>query len=704
MKSRPFLAPGPWFCFLAFLSANFLLSYFNPPPLAWAGIFLLGIVLPFSLSLRSPSVLPGGALKKEFLPPLPTWAWGLLAALILALRFSQLTTLSVWPHYDEGMIGFYALGLSGPQSGSWFFGSSHAPVLYVGALRLLFRFFGSSLTTLWLLPAAVSALTVPLAYLAARQFLSRSLAQVVLLWAASGFWPLLLGRFSLMTGGVLLAEVMVLFLLGKFLQSPPGPAQQWTGAALGLMLGLGFFLHLHWPLVAAVVLATLCVTEMKAGSSWRKSVPFWLLPFLLLFLPFLYVFWTQGYGPYLLQLAALPSGNDWGERFSVSLSYLSALFWGMDRHFYTYQPVWGGLLNPVLGALFFMGLLEAWKRRKEGLHLWLLLSLAFFLLPAMATRDREPFRMVPLIPVLFALAGLGTASLSARLPKGRALAVVGGLFLLSTCLDAGHLFGAYHHLWDDPANWRGWAKSIERYRAYGILEPLQREKGPGFVFSDFTGGLPDQTLTVADLDFNAALNPRLSPSQANWAALLVNVNYRPFLKSRFPNGTAYALSKDLSLPDGGMMLFVFPLDENRRQALQGWWGAQKALEPFLGRYMEYSGGRSLEKELEILEKVEPAFQGDPFLQAVFFEKKSDMEARQSLMGFTDAGGDAAIQSLRQAASEGCPAAHLYERMGVLLLRKGRAREAKAAFEKARQAPLDLTDAPGYLQSPAPPLK
>lgn len=714
MSKLPALKPlslsySPWVCFFIFLAANTLLSYFPLSFEAKLYVIFLGVLLPFAWALRSPSTAPA-ALEKEFLSVPPAWLWALLAALALSLRFLGLTTLSVWPHYDEGMIDYYALGLSDNADGPLFFGSSHAPALYVWILGGVFKLFGASLTTLWLVPAVVSTLAVPLAYLAARQFFSRSLSWVALLWALSGFWPLLLGRFSLMTGMVLLGEYLVLFLLGKFLWTSTWVGKRVWAVALGLVLGLGFLIHLHWPVIAAAVLIPLFTGGWRNRAFFGKEAIFWILPFLLLFFPFIYVFWTRGYGPYLLQLTTPVAGNSGGDRLSVILSYPYALFWGMDLRFHTYQPVWGGLLNPALGALSFLGLLESWKRRKEGLHLWLLASLAFFLLAAMATQDREPFRMMPVIPVLFAMASLGTAALAGRFPKKKAGTVVLGLFLLSASLDATHLFGAYHRLWDVRENWRGWAKSLERYRAYKILEPLRRDKGPGMVFGDFVGGLSDQTLTVATYGFNAALNPLLSLHQVHWAALLANVNYLPFLKSRFPDGVAYALSKDSPAADGGLMLFVFSLDENRLEVMEEWCKAQKALEPFIGRNMGFSGGTSLEKELEALGQAEPSFQGDPFLRAAFLEKKSDLEAKQALMrssmrgGSLPPGGGAAVQSLRKAVTEGYPAAHLYERMGVLELMDRNPVEARKAFEKAVHAPLDLTDASHYLQSPAAPLK
>jgi hypothetical protein len=107
-------------------------------------------------------------------------------------------------------------------------------------------------------------------------------------------------------------------------------------------------------------------------------------------------------------------------------------------------------------------------------------------------------------------------------------------------------------------------------------------------------------------------------------------------------------------------------------------------------------GRSFTPDLKALDEVEPAFRGDPFLRAAFWEKRSDLQTKQRLGGITDE--DNAIPSLEKAIEEGYPAAHLYEHLGILWLMAHDPAEAGKAFEKAVRAPLNLTDAAQYRNS------
>jgi hypothetical protein len=308
--------------------------------------------------------------------------------------------------------------------------------------------------------------------------------------------------------------------------------------------------------------------------------------------------------------------------------------------------------------------------------------------------------MVPLL-ILGVLIGLGTL-MNPSTPRQNLLWVL-ALAIPSMGLDAYHLFGAYHQIWDDPSTWGSYTKSVARYRAYGILREWKDKEGPGLIFPDFVQGLPDQSLSVATYDYNAALNPRLDPAQAHWAAVLANVNYQPFLKKRFPDAMAYGLSKDFKETDGGWMLFIFPLNAERLDVLGSWRKAQFAMEEFIDRNLCYVMGQSFKENLSFLSSLEPAFQGDPFLQSAFLEKKSDLEIKEGLMRFHSgepfpAAQDPALQSLEKATRDGYPAAHLYEHLGVLWLMHQNPIEARKAFTKALKAPLDLTDSTSYFSS------
>lgn len=699
------LSSHPWIYFFLFLIVNSLLSY-SPLSLEaklWIGLGGLLLSIVWTLANLYSKAVPLNQDRKELLPVPTLWVWILLGVGVFFLRFHNLTTLSVWPHYDEGVYGYYAAQLVQQEDGRFFYGISRAPAFYVWVLGVLFRFLGPSLTTLWLLPAMVSLFCVPVAYWAARQFFSRSFSLVCTLGMAFGFWPLFLGRFSFMTGMVLLAECLAFFLLGKYLKASSLPEKKGWASVLGLLLGLGFFIHLHWPVIAALIGGILLYDSFRPGKPSKATLLFAALPFLLLFLPFAYFCFREGYGRFLLHLIDFRSQPSGTARWTVPLSSFSALFWGLDYRFHTYQPVWGGFLNPVLDSLFLLGVLNRWKWPKFLSQRWLLAALLFFLLPGLLTADCEPLRMVPVIPILLVFTAAGACNLLAQLSKRKAVVVGFLLLFCSGGLDAYHLFGAYHHLWDSRENWRGYAKSLERFRAYELLEPIRREKGPGLVFGDFVEGLPDETLTVATYGFNAVKNPRLSLKDCRWAAVLANVNFQPFLAKRFPDGKYAWLSRDSGSPDGGWMLWVMPVNPSRLEELKAWQKADQALGPCIDKAIGYFPGQNFTVSLEALQKAEPVFRRDPFLEACYWEKTADLHLKDEM--FSGASfHTGSIAALVQALQNGYPAAHLYEKLGVLYLMDRNPASARKTFQKALRAPRNSTDAFRYLQSLTPTLK
>ena len=707
-KALP-LSRHPWIYFFIFVVINALLSYgsISIEAKLWLGFF--GLVLPFlgagwGIISHPSKTMPSD--QKEFLPPIPLWAWGLVGVLAVAARFTSLTTLFVWPNFDESSYGFDAFHLAAEGDPRLFYGVSQAPPLFVWGLALFFKVFGVSLTTFWFFPALVSLTTTPLAYAAARTFFSKSFSFLCAVLAAASFWPVFLGRFSLMTILILPMELLAFWSLGKFFQAKTANARVNAAWGIGVVWGTGLYTHLHWPVVMAITGLPLVYWAFKnfrkqpdfVGSLAARAVGIALL----LDLPLLIGALHQHYGGYLMHLWAFHRDFSSEKQLAVWASYLTSPFWGMDPDVHTYQPQWGGFLNPVLTSLFFLGLLRVMEKR--SLHIFLFLAGGYLLglMPGLLTQDMETFRLFPLFPLLVVGASFGWATLLASRPA-RNLILVLALFLPSLSLDATHLFVFYHQIWDRPASWGFYTKSIGRYRAFRILEGFRNKEGPGLVFPDFVSGLPDQSLSVATYGYNAALNLRIPLSQARWAALLTNVNYRPFLQNRFPEGTAYALSKDFVEPDGGWMLFVFPLDEKRRRIMEDWCRAQRALETFIDQNLCYIMGQSFKKDLEALAKLGPSFQGDPFLQAAYLEKKADLETKQALMDLENGvvAGPAlapAIESLEKAVAEGYPSSHLYEHLGILWLMDKKPEKAKKNFEKALRCPLDLTDSAKYVST------
>jgi hypothetical protein len=422
------------------------------------------------------------------------------------------------------------------------------------------------------------------------------------------------------------------------------------------------------------------------------------VPFFAVLLPLLVAAVTQRFGQYLYHLWAFKAGFDLKQQAWICLSYLSSLFWGMDPEVRTYQPAWGGFLNPVLASLFFLGAVGVLSGLKNPFHRWLLAGFGICLLPGFLTQDLETFRMLPIMPILAAVSLLGLTRLLPPPPSRRGALCALALLLASGALDFRHLM-AYHHIWDSPLVWSSYTKSIGRYRAYRILEEKTRSEGPGLIFQDFVQGLADQSLTVATYGWNAVLNPRLSPEGAKWAAVMVNANFQPFLKQRFPEGKAHPLHKDLLPPDGGWMLFIMDVTPSRLETFARWQKASLALKPFLDKNLSYVTGRPFDEILRALRVAAPASQEDPFLRACYWEKVADIQTKENFRG--EARGspppNPAVGSLETAIRQGYPAAHLYRQLGILWLMQDNAPQARRAFEQAARASVNLTDAQNHLE-------
>src|SRR5258708_13432440 len=110
----PFFSISPPMLFGLFLLSNSILSYapWSLEIKLWLGLF--GLLLPAVLAILGAinSKQSGKPLdQREFLPVIPPWGWIIVAILAIAARLTQLTTLFVWPNFDESSYGFVAFQL-----------------------------------------------------------------------------------------------------------------------------------------------------------------------------------------------------------------------------------------------------------------------------------------------------------------------------------------------------------------------------------------------------------------------------------------------------------------------------------------------------------------------------------------------------------------------------------------------------------------
>lgn len=661
----------------AFTLVNALLA-FAPLPFPWKAVLaFIGIGIPLAVLLgRRKDLAVQPLWQEELFSSPPVWVLFLFILAAACFRFIHLTTLSLWPLTDEAKSAYFAMQLASQGWGSarLLYDFSQLPPLYIWLEGLFFKCSGVSLFSLWCFPAILSLAVVPVFYGAARSYFSKSFALFLAGLMAFGFWPLYVGRFSHQGGLLLLWECLVFWLAGKL------ETFNSSGFLLGLLAGAGFYTFTSWPSVALVL--TLWVLFFH----WRAFLSF-LAGMFLIYLPLGMAWLQRGYGGYIHYVGRFHSGGAWGSQILMGFWDLCAFFWKscVPENLFAYKPFWGGYLNPLWGACLFLGIL-IFLRQASGTQIkfWSFAVLLFYL-PGFLTGGVEMFRILPILPPLLAGVALGLSSLLSSLKRSWRWPVLGLFLLLSLGMDGYHLLGAYAGVWTHPKdNWFG-SKSLDRLRAYGILEDLHKKAGPGWVLSELVPDLYDQSLSIATYEFNVGENPKLDPAQAQWAALLINCNYEPFLSKDFPQARWIRLTPDMGWPDGGLMLGLIPLPCSNPALLERLIQANQAshgLVPFVFDNRDYL---SRQPVVEKLGSFYPLFKGDPFLESCFWEKIADN-------AYGDRDYEAQVAALRQAVEKGCPTAHLYNNLGALYFRHGRFKEARGAFGKALHCKVNDTSA------------
>lgn len=697
-----------WFLFGWFTLVNGLLA-FSPFLLAWKAVLAVsGLVLPIAFVLRQARLKsrpPKPFWDEELLPPAPGWFIPLVILAAAYFRFIHLTTLSLWPLTDEAKSGYFAMQLAvhGLGSAQLLYDFSQLPPLYIWLEGMFFKLFGTSLFSLWCFPAILSLLTVPVFYLAARIHFSKNFALLLLGLMAFSFWPLYTGRFSHQGSLLLLWECLTFWMAGilekqvrspqsavrskrLISQSPPvelNPLKY--GFYLGLLTGAGFYTFTSWPSVALV---------LALWIFWfhRRIFVFFLGGMILVYLPLGAAWLYNSYGGYIQHVWALNPGEAWWPQVLRGFWDLSAFFWKslVPPNLFAYKPFWCGYLNPFLGACFFLGVLVFFRQGSaSGVKFW---SLAFilFYLPGFLTGGVEMFRVLPILPLLLLGAALGFSALLASVRFSWRWPALGLFFLLSLGMDSYHLFGAYQGLWTHPTdNWFA-SKSVDRLRAYTLLDDLQRKSGPGLILSDLVPDLYDQSLSLATFEFNATDNPRLDPSKARWAALLTNIHYEGCLEKQFPGIQWIWLAPDMGWPDGGLLLAVIPMPCAHPEAFARLVQADQAMRELVPLVYDNRDYKSRQPVVEKLFSLYPLFKGGPFLESCFWEKIADN-------AYGDRNYEAQVKALQEAIEKGYPAAHLYNDLGALYFRRGHWKEARDAFEKALHCPINHTSAAAGLR-------
>ncbi len=642
---------------------------------------IVGIVFPLVIAVLRPAVSTGESpipSKEKDTFIIPAWCWLCLLVLACVPRLAQLTTLSTWPAWDEGLQCFDAMDLNRKWEWRLFFTFNQIPVFTFWCLALFFKIIQPSLQALWLFPAFISILTVGVAGLTRSLFPDRFVFLLLILISVN-FPYLYTSKLCAWHVVVLFLTSLVLALLCVFLSVSSPRAASPSAFALGFVLGIGLFTAVAWPVVALCVLGAVAGFGRRKRNLTLKAWFFLTLPFAAAVGFFAFFSWKLKNGEYVKTVFAFASGTDWATMMNGGLHRVASLFWsGSPAN--CFGPLWGGMLNPILGAAFLGGLVKLVQNRRDGFSQWLLASLFLLILPGFLSRGFEIFRMTQAFPILIFIACLGLYDLFLSLswPFSWKASFILALLAGSMALDFYHLEGPYHRLWGTPGPAWNRLKSNAYWRAYGILEKTQEKAGPGMVLLELRPDIHDQTLTPTTYPFNGCRNKGIPLASAHWAAFVVHPDFKPFLEKTFATGHWYWLDQD-------EMLGIVPLDASNLPTFLNWYEVDQQLQPVTNQIINLFPEESELPIIQRLLEIEQSLPPDRFLKSFLWEKVAYHRV-------ADHDGAGAVEALREASQEGFPAAHFYYIQGVLLADMGKFSEAKIAFQKATQSPLDLSSA------------
>jgi len=682
-----------WLLLPLFTVSNILLAYF---PLSitvklWIGFF--GIAVPFGMALRfhpSRFTVDKPAYESDLFGPPSRWAiLGAIAGLVF-LRFLFVDKLYVWPNPDEGMSGILSWDLSRAFRWQFFWSFGEVPPLHFWIQAFCVRVFGLSLKTIWVVPAVLSCITVPLAYFAARSYFSRSFAWIFAALTAFSYWPLYEGRFS--HQGVLLPPWVfsVFWAWNAYEKEKKFPL--FKSVIFGVILGLGSFLFTPWPAFVFLIFGILAWQEWRRPEK-RKSFLTILAATGITLLPFLYALLTEGWGHHVRNVSAFRGYFPLSRQILTDVSYFTSLFWGTLVGGSAYGSPWGGLMNPLLSAFLFMGLLEChWHFRRPWVRFALIAAL-ITLLPGLLSMNVQMYRVIPVLPFLLFFTAFGVQAFALTLAKPTRLRWILLFLSVSAVWDATLLVRpALRPLTAQGGVFNGITpgKSLTGFRAFQALRSVAEKNGPGLIFTSFTPPHNDASLFVGTYPFNAAVNPDLATSRPSWAAFQVNIHYQPYLKNRFPNAKWIWLDADAGEDDGGWMLGILPLASFPPRDLLRFRKAHSFfLETDVALHNRPDGGPYW-KALPPLAPAAVVAKGDPFLTALYWEKvacvrKLDVDYLEN------------VDALRRAIREGLPADHLRFLLGAILSLAGDTPEARNLLTAAAKDPFNKTRAADVLK-------
>lgn len=163
---------------------------------------------------------------------------------------------------------------------------------------------------------------------------------------------------------------------------------------------------------------------------------------------------------------------------------------------------------------------------------------------------------------------------------------------------------------------------------------------------------------------------------------MANLHYYPFISHTFPEAQWYWVHEGRS-EGREAVLGLLPVTEDTRPVLERWVEAHRYFRKLTWEFASVSEDKTYAEAQSVYANVPPIVREDRFLESSYWENRAEFDYSFNYQLHYDD----QVMALRQAIGQGYPAAHLYYKLGSLLMRKKDFDGAQKAFENAlRQEP------------------
>ncbi len=668
-----------WIAF-GFLILTFSLLSFCSFQTYWVLLIsCLGLIVPLIFTFKNPLL----AFPEKSLFSVPSWLWIPIFLGAFFLRFYKLTTLSTWPTLDEASQGLAAINLMETGRFHFFYAVARNPPFYLWGLAGFFKIFSPSIFSLWAFPALISCATVLAAFWVGHEMKKPVFGLAFTLFTAFSFWPMYSGRFSHPPPLMLFWVYLALGCSIRFWKYG-GENRLRETVLLAAVVGSGFYTFTAWPAAAFVFSLPLLVSVFKKEKYGGIRLVLYGAIILLLIVPLAWGSWKEGFWDYVRMVGGNGDSTvSLAGRLKIAGIYLAAPFVS-ERLFL--NSFWGGFLNPILGALFFVGLFSIVLKR-EIYWVWYVTALFLLWLPGLLTINFEMYRILLLCPFFLAGASWGLSVLASSVSADKRAFCFWIILFFSAALDSYHLFVVYPEFQALPEN-KTTLHSVEMAKAYRLIQEADQSRGPLVLLTEF-GLKPTAAFTVATYGINVDQKEDHFIRTPKYAVVLTNPNYQPFLEKIFPSAEWRFLSWDDSNWNNNLLLGFIPWVPATDEILRRWWKADQALLRVRDESVQSKIDNDSVESARRLESSYVLFQKDPFLESIYWEKMAFYDSSSGTLS-------GAINNLEMGLKRGYPSANLYYSLGVFLGFEGRISEARRAFGMALKAPVDRTPAAGLL--------